>query len=242
GRAASLKRNVVFNYMPEKVRQKKDDKRHENRPQLWFLPRVKDRGIVPPLPDVPPPWSSDTPVMNATSHEAAAVAESDENAAFSASRVSSVSSTSSASKASSSTSSSPRTSRTSWSSNLTRPAFTMPSAPTIPLFSSMAIRRTESEPLGKRSAANDVVVNGTGRNSHGSMSDAGSSAQDNESGRTMSAIATAVQGPVETVAVLSVEGSTFEEERTKKDSLGSGCESKDKEVQAKMNEPVAIAV
>ncbi|KAF9084695.1 hypothetical protein BGX23_010315 [Mortierella sp. AD031] len=34
GRAASLKRNVVFNYMPDKVRHLLEDKRHDNRPQL----------------------------------------------------------------------------------------------------------------------------------------------------------------------------------------------------------------
>ncbi|KAG0201521.1 hypothetical protein BGX28_005684 [Mortierella sp. GBA30] len=45
GRAASLKRNVVFNYMPEKVRNLLEDKRHEHRPQLQFLPMVKDKDV-----------------------------------------------------------------------------------------------------------------------------------------------------------------------------------------------------
>ncbi|KAF9581017.1 hypothetical protein BGW38_002117 [Lunasporangiospora selenospora] len=46
GRAASLRRSVVFNYMPERVRNMVDDKRNEYRPQLSFLPQVKDRGTV----------------------------------------------------------------------------------------------------------------------------------------------------------------------------------------------------
>ncbi|KAF9979935.1 hypothetical protein BGZ75_009057 [Mortierella antarctica] len=61
GRAASLRRNVVFNYMPEKVRNMLDDKRNEIRPQLQFLPLAKDKGIVKPATSAPLPLQASTP-------------------------------------------------------------------------------------------------------------------------------------------------------------------------------------
>ncbi|KAG0263656.1 hypothetical protein BG011_008371 [Mortierella polycephala] len=116
GRAASLKRNVVFNYMPEKVRNMLDDKRHENRPQLWFIPTVKDRGLVRPIPN--PPLGSTANIGEESLQES----HSDGTGAA-------------VGRSSSSSSSSPRNSRTSWSS-ISRPAFSMPSAPSVSLFTS----------------------------------------------------------------------------------------------------------
>ncbi|KAF9916123.1 hypothetical protein BX616_004560 [Lobosporangium transversale] len=126
GRAASLKRNIVFNYMPEKYRYLLDDKRNEDRPQLWCLPFVKDHGIVKALPNSRP---GSTPSNEAGSASTDACTSPISPIAMSP------------------TTSSPRSSRTSWSS-FSRPTFSMPSAPNIPLFSlssSIVVKRSTSD-------------------------------------------------------------------------------------------------
>ncbi|KAG9321143.1 hypothetical protein KVV02_002421 [Mortierella alpina] len=121
GRAASLRRNVVFNYMPEKVRNMLDDKRNEIRPQLQFLPLVKDKGIVKPATSVPLPLQASTPGASEPAQDAGRSKTSIESKPTSS--------------ASTSAASSPRNSRSSWST-FSRPAFSMPSAPNVPLFGS----------------------------------------------------------------------------------------------------------
>ncbi|KAG0091885.1 hypothetical protein BGZ92_011468 [Podila epicladia] len=155
GRAASLKRNVVFNYMPDKVRQMLDDKRHENRPQLWFLPQVKDRGIVQPVSNV----SSSHPSDITTTPPTVDIA-SNTTSTFTESREATVSRTSSSP-------SSPRTSRTSWTSIVSRPTFTMPSAPNVPLFS------TKAPALVAAKRESQVKIGETDKRSSTSSSDSG---------------------------------------------------------------------
>ncbi|KAF9089798.1 hypothetical protein BGX27_002405 [Mortierella sp. AM989] len=141
GRAASLKRNVVFNYVPEKVRNLLEDKRNEDRPQLWFLPQVKDQGVVKPLPNLPPS-SGNTNIEQSASSTEGHVKVSLEAAVNAAANA--ITSTMS------STNSSPRNSRTSWTS-YSRPnfsAFSMPSAPNVPLFPSS--HTTASKPTSKQ--------------------------------------------------------------------------------------------
>ncbi|KAF9933586.1 hypothetical protein BGZ67_004195 [Mortierella alpina] len=121
GRAASLRRNVVFNYMPEKVRNMLDDKRNEIRPQLQFLPLAKDKGIVKPATSAPLPLQASTPGASELAQDAGRSKTSIESKPTSS--------------ASTSTASSPRNSRSSWST-FSRPAFSMPSAPNVPLFGS----------------------------------------------------------------------------------------------------------
>ncbi|KAG0349617.1 hypothetical protein BG004_000023 [Podila humilis] len=133
GRTAALKRNVVFNYMPDKVRQLLEDKRHENRPQLWFLPQVRDRGIVTPFPSLPP---SSTPEAGTTD---TAINKELPVESFIVATTAPANVESTSSIISSSITSSPRTSRTSWSSAMSRPAFTMPSAPNVALFSTKVV-------------------------------------------------------------------------------------------------------
>ncbi|KAF9574444.1 hypothetical protein EC968_006428 [Mortierella alpina] len=127
GRAASLKRNVVFNYMPEKVRNMLDDKRHEIRPQLQFLPPAKDKGIIKPAASAPSPLQASGTVGSEPAQDAGRSSESMDttNALYSKTT----------SSALTSTASSPRSSRSSWST-FSRPAFSMPSAPNVPLFGS----------------------------------------------------------------------------------------------------------
>ncbi|KAF8985956.1 hypothetical protein BGZ46_000042 [Entomortierella lignicola] len=130
GRAASLKRNVMFNYMPEKVRNLLEDKRNEDRPQLWFLPQVKDHGIVKSLPNLPTSASGSPNTEGSPSSTEGHVKTSLEAAVNAAANA--ITSTMTSKKTS------PRTSRTSWTS-YSRPtfsAFSMPSAPNVPLFSS----------------------------------------------------------------------------------------------------------
>ncbi|KAG0293329.1 hypothetical protein BGZ96_002984 [Linnemannia gamsii] len=136
GRAASLKRNVVFNYMPEKVRHLLEDKRHDNRPQLWFLPQTKDKGIVRPatnLSPVPPasPASPTSPTSTplsegSTTKDCASKQSSEQNGESSGATTATTPST---------TVSSSRSSRSSWTPS-TRSAFSMPSAGNVPLFTS----------------------------------------------------------------------------------------------------------
>ncbi|KAG0054938.1 hypothetical protein BGZ83_010063 [Gryganskiella cystojenkinii] len=180
GRSASLKRNVVFNYMPEKVRNLLDDKRHENRPQLWFLPQIQDKGSVKPVPNLPPSTATTTtthsepakdvlePITRTSTSSTAsstttaprtstttttttaattATTTLSSSTAPTRSALTKTTSTSSSTSPVSSTSSSPRNSRSSWST-FSRPAFGMPSAPTVSLFS------TSSAPLThKRNAS-----------------------------------------------------------------------------------------
>ncbi|KAF9175115.1 hypothetical protein BGX21_007362 [Mortierella sp. AD011] len=140
GRGASLKRSVVFNYMPEKMRYLSEDKRNEDRPQLWFLPQVKDNGIVKPLPNLPSNLGNSTvegPSSNIEGHVKVSL-EAAVNAAANA-----ISSTMT------SVNSSPRSSRPSWSS-YSRPAlsaFSIPSASNVPLFTSS---QTISKPTSKQ--------------------------------------------------------------------------------------------
>ncbi|KAF9141797.1 hypothetical protein BGX30_004091 [Mortierella sp. GBA39] len=126
GRAASLKRNVVFNYMPEKVRHLLEDKRHDNRPQLWFLPQVKDKGIVRPATNLPPVLlgspASPTPRTSTTLPEGSTTVHGASEQSFEVTAVSTAVSSS-------------RSSRSSWTPS-TRSAFSMPSAGNVPLFSS----------------------------------------------------------------------------------------------------------
>ncbi|KAF9433947.1 hypothetical protein BGZ76_008785 [Entomortierella beljakovae] len=129
GRGASLKRSVVFNYMPEKVRNLLDDKRNEDRPQLWFLPQVKDNGTVKPLPSIPPTTDNVTQ-EGAPSNTEAHVKVSLEAAVNAAANAISSTRTSA--------NTSPRASRSSWNS-YSRPTFSalsMSSASNVPLFPS----------------------------------------------------------------------------------------------------------
>ncbi|KAF8932526.1 hypothetical protein EDD21DRAFT_364019 [Dissophora ornata] len=137
GRAASLKRNVVFNYMPEKVRNLLEDKRNEDRPQLWFLPQVTDRGIVKALPNLP--LASMPSVANGTGPVADGPVKVSLEAVVNATM-----------SAAGSAASSPRTSRASWSS-FSRPAFSMPSAPTVSLFSSPSSAATKQNSSNRSS-------------------------------------------------------------------------------------------
>ncbi|KAI1317648.1 hypothetical protein EDD11_008076 [Mortierella claussenii] len=143
GRAASLKRNVVFNYMPDKVRRLLDDKRHEDRPQLWFLPQVKDYGIISPLSSLSMAAKTISNDTTNAACESSAKVSLDAAANMDTNEIkSSVISTTTVSSTSS-----PRNSRTSWSS-FSRPAFSMPSAPNVPLFASStttATKRTISD-------------------------------------------------------------------------------------------------
>ncbi|KAF9155072.1 hypothetical protein BG015_011124 [Linnemannia schmuckeri] len=136
GRAASLKRNVVFNYMPEKVRHLLEDKRHDNRPQLWFLPQAKDKGIVRPatnLPPVPPATPiSPTSLTSTTLPEGlttlGGVTKQSSEHTQELTKTAGV-------MTASTTVSTSRSSRSSWTPS-TRPAFSMPSAGNVPLFTS----------------------------------------------------------------------------------------------------------
>ncbi|KAK3812270.1 MAG: hypothetical protein J3Q66DRAFT_349921 [Benniella sp.] len=127
GRAASLKRNFVFNYMPEKMRNMSDDKRNEDRPQLWFLPQVQDQGVVKGLPNLPTSLTDST------------AAEGPVKLSLEAAMNAALSSTSSAA----SSPRSPRSPRGSWSS-FSRPAFSMPSAPSVSLFSTFTSSSSSS--------------------------------------------------------------------------------------------------
>lgn len=136
GRAASLKRNVVFNYMPEKVRHLLDDKRHDNRPQLWFLPQAKDKGIVRPATNLPPMLPA-SPV-SLTSRPSTTLLEGpntvDGVSMPSSEHTQEPSGITEVTTISTAVSSS-RSSRSSWTPS-TRSAFSMPSAGNVPLFSS----------------------------------------------------------------------------------------------------------
>ncbi|KAG0269108.1 hypothetical protein BGZ95_002194 [Linnemannia exigua] len=123
GRAASLKRNVVFNYMPEKVRHLLEDKRHDNRPQLWFLPQAKDKGVVRPATNLPPasPASPTSPTLTTLSAGSTVEGGANGHPSEHSSEKSTVSSS--------------RSSRSSWTPS-TRSAFSMPSAGNVPLFTS----------------------------------------------------------------------------------------------------------
>ncbi|KAF9948872.1 hypothetical protein BGZ65_007762 [Modicella reniformis] len=136
GRAASLKRNFVLFYMPEKMRHMLDDKRNEDRPQLWFLPQVPDRGIVKPLPNLPPSLIDST---------AEGPVKLSLEAAMNAAALSSTTSTAS----------SPRTSRTSSWSSFSRPTFAMPSAASVSLFSTSSTTPISS-PRSASSKASSV--------------------------------------------------------------------------------------
>ncbi|KAF8933083.1 hypothetical protein BGZ52_008639 [Haplosporangium bisporale] len=186
GRAASLKRNLVFNYMPDKVRHMLDDKRHENRPQLWFLPQVKDCGIARPVPNLPSSSSSDT-ATTITASNSTLVASSS-STSTSESRGSTVSRTSSST-------SSPRTSRTSWSSVMSRPAFTMPSAPNVPLFST----KMPSQVVVKKVEPQVSIGDADKRSSTGS-SDSGI-----DSLKSSCTLITATEVPSEVTPVPSIE-------------------------------------
>ncbi|KAF8942566.1 hypothetical protein BGZ47_006344 [Haplosporangium gracile] len=158
GRAASLKRNVMFNYMPEKVRHLLEDKRHDNRPQLWFLPQAKDKGIVRPatnLPPVPPaspvsptsPTSTTLPKSSTRSDGVTKQSSEHTQESNGTTEVMSVSTTVSSS----------RSPRSSWTPS-TRSAFSMPSAGNVPLFTSTS--RSSLPPSIKRpggSTANRAV-------------------------------------------------------------------------------------
>ncbi|KAG0366977.1 hypothetical protein BGZ54_004598 [Gamsiella multidivaricata] len=190
GRAASLKRNVVFNYMPEKVRNLLDDKRNEDRPQLWFLPQVKDRGIVASLPNLP--VSSTNSATPGTENTAEGHVKVSLEAAINAT-----------SSASVSTTSSPRTSRTSWSS-FARPAFSMPSAPNVPLFTAATSppRQSPSKRSSVISPRSSLIPKGE-RVSTRKGSDASSGSSTTLAATTISntAAVTAVDaGEVDTVA------------------------------------------
>ncbi|KAF9908333.1 hypothetical protein EC991_009885 [Linnemannia zychae] len=134
GRTASLKRNVVFNYMPDKVRHLLEDKRHDNRPQLWFLPQVKDKGIARPATNLQPapPAPPTSPISTTSSVGSTAesgVNEKPSEHSFEESSGAPVLTTAST------TVSSPRSSRSSWTPSI-RSAFSMPSAGNVPLFTS----------------------------------------------------------------------------------------------------------
>ncbi|KAG0381063.1 hypothetical protein BGX24_000041 [Mortierella sp. AD032] len=134
GRAASLKRNVVFNYMPEKVRNLLEDKRHDNRPQLWFLPQAKDKGIVRPATNLPPAPPASPISPTSTTLPAGSTAEGGANGQRSEqSSEESIGAT--VLTTASTTVSSSRSSRSSWTPS-TRSAFSMPSAGNVPLFTS----------------------------------------------------------------------------------------------------------
>ncbi|KAG0024418.1 hypothetical protein BGZ81_007721 [Podila clonocystis] len=188
GRAASLKRNVVFNYMPDKVRQMLDDKRHENRPQLWFLPQVKDRGIVQPVSRISSSPSDTTATATTVNTATTAAVASNATSTATESREPAVPRTSTSS-------SSPRTSRTSWTSVVSRPTFTMPSAPNVPLFStkirSQVVAKIESQ----------ATVGDTHKRSSTSSSDSGIDSL-NSSATLTTAVA---EVPTDVVAVLSAE-------------------------------------
>ncbi|KAF9334231.1 hypothetical protein BGZ91_010931 [Linnemannia elongata] len=136
GRAASLKRNVVFNYMPEKVRHLLEDKRHDNRPQLWFLPQAKDKGIVRPATNLPPilPASPTSPTSRTSTTLPEGPTTVDGANKASSEHTQESNGTTEITTASTTVSSS-RSSRSSWTPS-TRSAFTMPSAGNVPLFSS----------------------------------------------------------------------------------------------------------
>ncbi|KAF9322124.1 hypothetical protein BG003_006970 [Podila horticola] len=188
GRAASLKRNVVFNYMPDKVRQMLDDKRHENRPQLWFLPQVKDRGIVKPVSNA----SSSAP-SDATTSASASITSNTATSTTTESEESTVSRTLSSP-------SSPRTSRTSWTSVVSRPAFTMPSAPNVPLFS----MKTRSQVVIKRES--QASIGEIDKRSSTGSSDSGIDSL--KSSGTLTAAEAKV--PTEVMAVHSVDANESE--------------------------------
>ncbi|KAF9947187.1 hypothetical protein BGZ72_010801, partial [Mortierella alpina] len=143
GRAASLKRNVVFNYMPEKVRNMLDDKRNEIRPQLQFLPFAKDKGIVKPASSAPPSLQGPTATGSEPAQDVGRSKTSTDSTSAPYSKTTS--------SASTSTASSPRNSRSSWST-FSRPAFSMPSAPNVPLFS------TSNGPASKLSSPKQSTI------------------------------------------------------------------------------------
>ncbi|KAG0327641.1 hypothetical protein BGZ99_007222 [Dissophora globulifera] len=179
GRAASLKRNVVFNYMPEKVRNLLEDKRNEDRPQLWFLPQVQDRGIVKPLSNLPS--SSATPPVEGTVPPADGPVRISLEAAVNATSI-----------ASASTASSVRHSRASWSPS-SRPAFSMPSAPNVPLFSAsnpLATRQTSSNRSSVIGQRKSFIALSTG---------------EDDTGEIVTAIATTTLGETATGSVAAVK-------------------------------------
>ncbi|KAF9305107.1 hypothetical protein BGZ74_011379 [Mortierella antarctica] len=219
GRAASLKRNVVFNYMPEKVRQMLDDKRHENRPQLWFLPQVKDRGIVQPISNISPSSPSDTTTAATT-----AAVVSNTTSTSTESREATFSRTSSSP-------SSPRTSRTSWTSVVSRPAFTMPSAPNVPLFSTKA----PSQVVAKREL--QVTIGETGTRSSTSSSDSGIDSL--KSSGTLTTAAAEV--PTDVIAVLSVEEDEVEKRNeVKKHDLDAEAAVTKDQIRSDVKQVVAV--
>ncbi|CAO3569251.1 unnamed protein product [Mortierella alpina] len=201
GRAASLRRNVVFNYMPEKVRNMLDDKRNEIRPQLQFLPLAKDKGAVKPAASAPSSLQTSTTLGGSEpAQDASRPKSSIESTQAPYSKPTSSTSTSSAS--------SPRNSRSSWST-FSRPAFSMPSAPTVPLFgSSTGLASTLSSPRQSTIKSSRLSMSRS-KEEKGSTPRSVDAAQGSEPAFILASAATATAAPVSPEATTAAESKAF---------------------------------